>query len=443
MDRRQLLIAAGVQGLLGGLLAGSPAFARAADTAPDMKTTARAAWLYALPLVEMATARARMLKGVQEMGAQGARLNGFAHARHLVTPAGRTITTPNVDTVYSSAWMDLTKGPLKLTVPATGERYWSIAFMDMNTNNNAVLGLRTVGGAGGEFTIVGPGQAGSGPNVVRMATPHGWALIRLLIDGDADMAAAHALQDQFVMTGPGGMSYPAYATREDTAERYFQTARALLAADPAPATDTRLLRRFSALLGPGAAPALAPEVAAGVEQAKAIAKFATGRQQFVQGWTYPRPNLGDYGQDYLYRGIVALVGLGALPPQEAMYMKSAGDDGAGLMTGDGLYRLTLPGKIPTDAFWSLTMYEATPDGQYFLTGNELSRYAIGDRTPGLKWNADGSLDLWIGRSNPGGDKASNWLPAPKAGPFSVTLRTYLPRAELLDGRYRLPPITKM
>jgi hypothetical protein len=89
------------------------------------------------------------------------------------------------------------------------------------------------------------------------------------------------------------------------------------------------------------------------------------------------------------------------------------------------------------------MYEATPDGQYFLTENELSRYAIGDRTPGLKWNADGSLDLWIGRSNPGGDKTANWLPAPKAGPFSVTLRTYLPRAELLDGRYRLPPITKM
>jgi hypothetical protein len=441
MDRRQLLIAAGAQALLPALL-GGPALARAPETAPDPKTAARDAFLYALPMIEMATARARMLKGVAETGAVAGRLNAFAHARKLVTPAGRTITTPNVDTLYSSVWMDLTKGPLKLTVPACGERYWSIAFMDMNTNNNAVLGTRTVGGAGGDFTIVGPGQPGSGPNVVRMATPHGWALLRLLIDGEADMAAAHALQDKFLMTGPGGMTYPAYAMREDSADKYFASARSLLASDPPPATDTRMLRRLSALLGPGAPSALAPEFVAGVEQARQIAKFAVGRQQFVNGWTYPRPNLGDYGQDYLYRGIVALVGLGALPPQEAMYMKAAGDDGTGLMTGDGLYRLTLPGKIPTDAFWSLTMYEATPDGQYFLTENELNRFAIGDRTPGLKWNADGSLDIWVGRANPGADKASNWLPAPKAGPFSVTLRAYLPRAELLDGRYRLPPISK-
>jgi hypothetical protein len=441
MDRRQLLIAAGAQGLLSGLLASAPTFA--AEPAADMKTVARDAWLYTLPLIEMATARARMLKGSQEEGAQGARLNGFAHARKLVTPAGRTITTPNVDTLYSSAWVDLTKGLLTLTVPATGDRYWSIACMDMFTNNNAVLGTRTVGGGGASLQIVGPWQTGAGPNIVRMATTHGWLLLRLLVDGEADMAAAHALQDRFVLSGPPGLAPPPYATRDATPDRYFASARALLTVDRAPATDQRILRRLSALLGPGAAPALAPEIAAGVDQARQIAKFASGRQQFVNGWTYPRPNLGDYGQDYAYRGIVALVGLGALPPAEAMYMKSAGDDGNGLMTGDGLYRLSLPGKIPADAFWSLTMYEATADGQYFLTANELNRYAIGDRTPGLKWNADGSLDIWIGRTNPGADKASNWLPAPKAGPFSVTLRAYLPRAELLDGRYRLPPITKL
>jgi hypothetical protein len=86
------------------------------------------------------------------------------------------------------------------------------------------------------------------------------------------------------------------------------------------------------------------------------------------------------------------------------------------------------------------MYEATPDGQFFFTDNPLNRYAIGDRTRGLTRNADGSLDIWIGRTDPGGARSANWLPAPKAGPYALFLRTYLPRPELLDGRWRVPAI---
>jgi len=140
---------------------------------------------------------------------------------------------------------------------------------------------------------------------------------------------------------------------------------------------------------------------------------------------------------------VALQGLGALPVAEAMYMKAAGDNDTGLYEGDGLYRLTLPAKLPLDGFWSLSMYEATPDGQYFFTDNPIDRYAISDRTPGLTWNPDGTLDLWISRADPGGARSANWLPAPKAGPFSMTLRTYLPRAELLEGRFRFAPIVRV
>ena len=89
------------------------------------------------------------------------------------------------------------------------------------------------------------------------------------------------------------------------------------------------------------------------------------------------------------------------------------------------------------------MYEATADGQYFFTDNPLKRYAVGDRTPGLKRNADGSLDIWIGRADPGGERTANWLPAPKSGPFAMTLRAYLPKPELLDGRFRFPPVVKL
>jgi hypothetical protein len=85
------------------------------------------------------------------------------------------------------------------------------------------------------------------------------------------------------------------------------------------------------------------------------------------------------------------------------------------------------------------MYKRTPDGQSFFTENALKRYAIGDRTPGLKTNDDGSLDIWIGHRNPGAERQANWLPAP-LGPFTMTLRAYLPAPTLLNGDYHVPPV---
>jgi hypothetical protein len=174
-----------------------------------------------------------------------------------------------------------------------------------------------------------------------------------------------------------------------------------------------------------------------------ITVMAKGRQTFVDGWSYPRANLGDYGQDYLYRAIVALQGLGALPVAEAMYMKAAGDDGSGLFKGDGLYRLTLPAQLPLDGFWSLSMYEATTDGQFFFTDNPLKRYAIGDRTAGLKRNADGTLDIWIGRDGSRRRPLGQLAARAQGGAVRPNLRTYLPRAELLNGQFRFPPIVKV
>lgn len=424
MNRRELLAMASALGF-------APTLARAAAD----PTAARDAYLYALPLIEVAATRARLLK------APGAAISKLSHTRTLSDDKARWVTTPNNDTLYSSAFLDLTKGPVTLTIPALGQRYYSVAVMDMFTNNNVVLGTRTVGGQGGTFTLVGPGQASTGPNPTRIATPHAWLLIRTLTDGGEDLAAAHKAQDGFMLKGPTGGPVAAYAARDAKAEDYFAAARALLASDPAPSTDLRILRRTAAYLEKGTFdPASA---AAGLDQARMITVFAKDRMVFTNGWSYPRPNLGDYGQDYLYRAVVALQGLGALPVAEALYMKAAGDNGAGLFTGDGLYRLSLPAQLPLDAFWSLSMYEATADGQFFFTDNALKRYTIGDRTAGLKRNADGTLDIWIGRTDPGGDKTANWLPAPKTGPFSLFLRAYLPKAEFLDGRYRLPPVAKL
>ncbi|WP_425994126.1 DUF1254 domain-containing protein [Caulobacter sp. DWR1-3-2b1] len=425
MNRRELLAFASALGL-------APSLASAQDA--DPAAAARDAWLYALPLIEMATTRARVLS------APGAAINVLRHDRELTDHTKRWVTTPNNDTLYSSAFVDLTQGAVILTIPATGTRYYSVAVMDMFTNNNVVLGLRTVGGQGGTFTLVGPGQAATGMNPTRIATSYAWVLIRTLVNDDADLPAAHAVQDGFSLKGPEAGAPPVFAARDAAPAAYFAAARQLLAADPAPPTDLRILRRTASFLGAG--PFDAAAAAKGVETARMIPILAKGRQTFINGWSYPRANMGDYGQDYLYRAIVAVQGLGALPTAEALYMKAAGDDGTGLYKGDGLYRLTLPKDLPIDSFWSLSMYEATADGQFFFTDNPIKRYAIGDRTKGLKRNTDGTLDIWIGRTDPGGERSANWLPAPKAGPFSLTLRTYLPRAELLGGQFRFAPIKK-
>ena len=423
MDRRTLLLGAGAI----GLGAASPAFA-----AEDEAAAARDAWFYALPLIEMATTRARHL-------ANGGAINRFNPSRRLLDQDDRAVTTPNNDTLYSQAWLDLTKGPVTLTVPDMGDRYWSVAVMDMFTNNNVVLGGRTVGSGPATFTFVGPGEDQYPADAVPVATPHAWVLARVLVDGPDEVPTVLKLLQAIRLSGPTDTPpTPAYAGRAADPDAYFASARALLAADPAPMTDLRLLRRTAAALGPNAGP-LSAAARTGVAQAQGLARAAFARQTYVQGWSYPRPNLGDYGQDYLYRAAVSLGGLGALPPAEAMYMRAEGT-GRGLFDDDAVRRLTLPARVPVDAFWSLSMYEATADGQFFFTRNPINRFAIGDRTPGIRRNPDGSLDLWISRTDPGGERSANWLPAPASGPYGLFFRAYLPGPELLDGRWRLPAI---
>ena len=159
-----------------------------------------------------------------------------------------------------------------------------------------------------------------------------------------------------------------------------------------------------------------------------------------QGWIYPKADLGDFGQDYAYRASVALLGLGALPLQEAVYVFGAGDaETPQRYDGNGHYTIRFPpGQLPpARAFWSVTLYQPADNGNLFFYDNDQNRYAIGDRTAGLVYDADGALTLHIGHADPGGQASANWLPAP-AGPFTLVFRGYLPDASLVDGAYRLP-----
>ncbi len=407
----------------------------------DLTSAAREAWIYTLPLIEVATTRARGQALGHTMGA-------FSHIRSLANHRHRAVTTPNNDTLYSTAQIDLSAGPVSVTLPAAGDRYLSLAFMDAYTNNFAILGTRTTGPEGGTFRLVGPDDAGGGKNLVRSPTNHVWALARILVDGPDDLEAARQVQAGLTLQGPSSKAPGPYASRAADWPQYFASAAALMAVNPPAAMDLALLRQIAPLgLLDGFDPARfsaseAAEIEAGVVQARSEArKGGLGGAAFTDGWSYPSARLGDFDQDYVYRAAVALSGLAALPPAEAMYMRAEGNLKGDLFDGAKSWRLHFPagGHLPVNAFWSLSLYEATDDGQFFFTDNPLNRYAIGDRTPGLTHNADGTLDIWMSHKEPAPERSSNWLPAP-AGPFALFMRAYLPKPELMEGQYRLPPI---
>lgn len=407
----------------------------------DLKTAARDAFIYTLPLIEVATTRQRGIGLGQRMGV-------FTHVRNLATPKHRAVTTPNTDTLYSTAHIDLSAGPVTITLPAAGDRYLSLALMDAYTNNFAVLGTRTTGPYGGTFRLVGPRDAADGWNVIRSPTHHVWALARVLVAGPHDLDAAREMQGGISMQGPGGEPPGPYAARSAGWAEYFASAAALMASNPPPVTDLAMLRRMAPLglldgFDPSRfSPAQAADIEAGLAEGRKAVRGGGGLAgNFVGGWSYPSVRLGDFEQDYALRGTVALGGLAALPPAEAMYLQGEGPESGKLFDGRTSWRLHFPagGHLPVDSFWSLSLYEATDDGQFFFWDNPLNRYAIGDRTPGLTANADGSLDIWIGHASPGAERESNWLPAP-AAPFALFMRAYLPKPELLQGYYRMPAL---
>ncbi|WP_333588057.1 DUF1254 domain-containing protein, partial [Phenylobacterium sp.] len=364
----------------------------------DLRAAAREAWTYGLPLVEIATTRARGQTFGQSM-------NAFAHMRNLANHKARTVTTPNNDTLYSSAQLDLSAGPVTLTLPAAGDRYLSLQLMDAYTNSFAVLGTRTTGPNGGTFTLVGPNEAAEGPRVVRSPTSHVWALARILVAGPEDLEAARAVQAGVSLQGPAVSAPPAVAQRHAPWPEYFAAVSTLMQLNPPPATDQAILERM-APLGLGAdfdparfSPAEMAEIEAGVAEARqGVRRGGITGANFIEGWSYPSSKLGDFGQDYAYRAAVALGGLAALPVVEATYMRAEGDMPRALYDGTKAYRLHFAADRlpPVHSFWSLSLYEATEEGQFFFADNPLDRYAIGDRTQGLTYNDDGSLDIWIG-----------------------------------------------
>lgn len=463
----------GRRAALAGLL-GMPALAGAQEASTNLRDLAARATIYLFPIYEMY--RARWRATVDEQNPQRQRLNRFRHVPTLADARTREMTAPNADTLYSSAWLDLSLEPLFLTVPPVGDLYYSYAFIDLFTDNFLVVSHRLGSKGRATYMIVGPTWNGDAPGdvvLVRAPTTSVWLLGRILVDGPEELDRVRILQSRVLLETPDMrnerriletgelMRFRTQAPPEPVADwpaahpdepfDLFDVGMRALGESPLPARDGPLFEALAPLkLKPGRkfdqrafTEAERRAIRTGIEQGHADIRAAAGRGRTIDGWTYGERHFGNFGDDYLYRAATALTALGALMPGEAVYVTGSQDADRQPLLGTERYVLTFPagGLPPVRAFWSLSAYEVTPEGRAYFSENAIDRYSVGDRTPGLVHGADGSLTIYIQRDRPSADRVANWLPAP-AGPMRLVLRAFLPEQALIEGRYRVPPVRR-
>jgi hypothetical protein len=435
----------------------------------EAEAIATLAYGYGYPLVLMDLSR-EVMTAVPSVEAQKGPINQFIHVQTFPDDTYRDVVSPNVDTLYSTAWLDLTAEPIVLRVPDLGDRYYLMQILDAWTDVFAAPGTRTTGNRAGAFALVGPNWRGTLPrDVQKIDAPTNlvWIIGRTYTAGKADYAAVNAIQRQYALvplsawgrayTPPAKVPVAAGVDAKTptvvqvgkmSAGVFLERLARLMGSNPPAPEDEPMISRLRRIgVAPGAPFAfdrLPPRLQTAIERGVAAGRgrLAESVKGFSEdegtiGWRVER-GLGRYGTDYALRAFVAIVGLGSNLAEDAIYPVTRKDADGATLTGANRYRLHFEADElpPVHAFWSVTMYST----QQFLVTNPIGRYAIGDRNP-LKYNADGSLDLYLQNADPGPDKRANWLPAPPDG-FSLVMRLYSPKKALLDGSWSPPPVVR-
>jgi hypothetical protein len=432
---------------------------------------AREAYIYGYPLVMIEFTR-RIGTSVDSLIPGGfAPTNQISHKREFPDHQFTAVVKPNCDTYYSSGFFDLKAEPLVLSVPAT-KRYYLLPLLDAWSNVFASPGTRTTGTGAGTFLLAGPfwkGETPKGMTLIQSPTNTVWMIGRTQVNSEEDgKKVVYAIQDGYKLvplsaygkpyTPPKGKANPEFAkivpvedARRLSLSEYFNMMSALMVDNPPAAADTAMVRKMAALGLEAGKPfsmeAFSPELRARLDSIpqqvmQGIAQNSDkgDPKQMVNGWKYMTEKVGDFGTDYTLRAAVAYGGLGANSPKDAVYPGTAVDAEGNAFQSDQQYVLHFDktGIPPANAFWSLTMYNEKD----FLAENTINRFAIGDRDK-LKYNADGSLDIYLQRMSPGKTKESNWLPTPANGIFKLTMRIYWPKVEVLERKWLPPSIRKV
>ena len=395
--------------------------------------------------------------------------NTFLNAASYPPADLKLVVRFNFDTLYSVAYLDMTKEAMVVSSPDTNGRYFLLPMLDLWTDVFASPGWRTTGTQAAKYLVAPPGWSGTVPegmSRIDAPTPYVIVIGRTKTDGPADYDAVHKIQAGYKVTPISQWGKPPQPmtvkvdptidmktppkTQADTmpAGRYFAYAAELLKVNPPHITDQPMIAQLKKIgfevgksfdfekVDPAIQRAL---VAAREDAQKLMAWKIPTMARVVNGWSMNTDTMGVYGNYYLKRAIVAQVGLGANLPEDAIYPLNLGDESGKPLDGANKYTLHFEkGEMPpVNAFWSVTLYD--PEG--FQVGNSLNRFAVSSWMP-FKYNGDGSLDLYFQNESPGADNEANWLPAPK-GPFNLTMRLYAPKSEALTGKWNPPPVTKI
>ena len=378
--------------------------------------------------------------------------NVFRHYSEAFTPENRDIVTPNNDTPYSWAWLDLRAEPMVLSVPAVPkDRYYVMQLIDLFTYNFGYVGVRSTGFDAGNYVIAGPTWKGDTPKginkVIQAETEIVGILGRTSLDGERDVPNVVAIQKEYKLTPLSAflgtpapnpaptVDFPPYDAAKAISHDFIGYINFLLQfAQPTVPSEKDLMARFARIgIAPGApwdASTVAPTTLAAIDQGVTEAKSEMAQVAKTtlssNGLFGSREFLGD---NYMTRAMGAEKGLYGNSLEEAWY---------GGFVGDGTKTTVLhfdADKLPpAKFFWSLTLYTLP---ERLLYANALKRYSIGDRTEGLVYRKDGSLNIYLGHESPGEGKETNWLPTPD-GKYSLVGRVYGPEKAALDGTWNLP-----
>jgi hypothetical protein len=404
--------------ILGLLLAFALSPIPRAQAAPVTEEEAHAigvdAYLYFYPLITMDLTRLQFTNVEPGKDPLKGPMNTFVNIPAYPSADMRVVVRPNFDTLYSSAWLDLTKEPVVVSVPDTGGRYYLLPMLDMWTDYDAVHKIQ----AGHKITPLS--RWGKEPEPVTVK-----------IDPNVDMSTPPKKQ---VDTMPAG--------------KFFAYAAELLKLHSPHITDQPIiveLRKIGFEAGKSfdlgkADPTVKKALKNVPEDAqKLMAWKVPTLARVVNYWSMNTDTIGVYGNYYLKRAIVSQLGLGANLPEDAIYPLNLSDSEGQPLDGANKYTIHFDkgATPPVNAFWSITLYD--PEG--FQVANTLNRFAVSSWMP-FNYNPDGSLDLYFQNERPGNDKEANWLPAPK-GPFNLTMRLYAPRGDSLMGKWNPPPVVKI
>jgi len=458
LTKRDLLRSAALAAIAASTANSIPVQAQTSAERPGFlkaKDIAEAGFIYGLPIV--------MNYGVmyeyavdRNSGQFKAPFNQIKNEPNVFTYKDTAIVTPNSDTPYSFAWMDLRAEPIVLSVPAVDpKRYYSVMLCDGNTYNYGYIGTRATGSEPGDYMVVGPDWKGATPpgikKVFRSGTQFSVAGYRTQLFNPVDLDDVKKVQagykvqtlsaylNQPATVGAATIDFPKI-DKELVKTNFFDYLDFALQFAPAQENEKEIRAKLARIgVGPGKTFNFKDlsledklEVGLGMKEGqRKVDEAVANVGKAVNGWRISSlpGDSAHYNGDWLKRAVAAQAGIYGNDAAEAMYPLTRLDGDNQTLDGSKKnYTLTFPpGQLPpVNAFWSLTMYDGKTQ---LLIENPINRYLVNSpMLPGMKTNADGSLTLYIQNKSPGADKEANWLPAPN-GPIYLVMRLYWPKTE--------------